>query len=166
MVRRKTVAPPRGRRRSSELRTAAGRATAASPRTPGTPAPPSSPHTPGGAKVGGTGAVDDARQPTQRSRKHRYRPGTVALREIRMLQKSVNLLIPTMPFVRVVREIAGYISKEPLRFTAEALLAIQEAAEAELVHLFEDAQLCAIHAKRITLMAKDWQLARRLGGNR
>ncbi|CAN6444225.1 unnamed protein product [Victoria cruziana] len=163
MVRRKTVAPPRSSRRLRELRTPGGRATVASTRTSGTPAPTSSPDTPGRQRVGGDGAGGgQSRQP----RKHRYRPGTVALREIRRLQKTVNLLIPTLPFVRVVREIAGYISKDPLRFTAEALLALQEAAEVELVNLFADAQLCAIHAKRVTLMIKDWQLARRLGGNR
>ncbi|KAF6152762.1 hypothetical protein GIB67_004591 [Kingdonia uniflora] len=95
---------------------------------------------------------------------HRYRPGTVALREIRRYQKSCELLIPAAPFVRVVREITYNFSNEVTRWTAEALTAIQEAAEDFLVHIFEDANLCAIHAKRVTIMQKDWQLARRLSG--
>ncbi|MQL90834.1 hypothetical protein Taro_023437 [Colocasia esculenta] len=99
-------------------------------------------------------------------RPHRFKPGTVALREIRKYQKTWSLLIPAAPFIRVVREITGYYSHEVSRWTPEALVAIQEAAEAFLVHLFEDANLCAIHAKRVTLMQKDWQLARRIGGGR
>mmetsp|Transcript_9282 Transcript_9282/g.32769 ORF Transcript_9282/g.32769 Transcript_9282/m.32769 type:complete len:121 (-) Transcript_9282:853-1215(-) len=97
-------------------------------------------------------------------KKHRFRPGTVALREIRKYQKSTELLIRKMPFARLVREIANNISPEPLRWTAEALLALQEAAEDVLVHLFEDCNLCAIHAKRVTIMPKDLQLARRIRG--
>lgn len=100
----------------------------------------------------------------QKQRKpHRFRPGTVALKEIRKLQKSWNLLIPAAPFIRTVKEISNHCSLEVNRWSAEALIAIQEAAEDFLVHLFEDAMLCAIHAKRVTLMKKDWELARRLG---
>ncbi|KAF5192192.1 histone H3 [Thalictrum thalictroides] len=102
-------------------------------------------------------------RPTQR-KPHRWRPGTVALREIRHYQKSSALLIPTAPFVRLVREITNQFSNEVNRWTAEALLAIQEAAEAHLINLFEDSMLCAIHANRVTLMQKDWQLARRIAG--
>ncbi|XP_028794765.1 histone H3-like centromeric protein HTR12 isoform X2 [Neltuma alba] len=102
---------------------------------------------------------------SQRPRKkHRYRPGTVALREIRHYQRSVNLLIPALPFIRCVKEITFQLSTQISRWTPEALLALQEAAEAYLVHLFEDGMLCAIHAKRVTLMKKDFELARRLGG--
>jgi histone H3 len=96
---------------------------------------------------------------------HRYRPGTVALREIRRYQKSTELLIRKLPFQRLVREIAQEF-KTDLRFQATAVLAIQEAAEAYLVGLMEDTNLCAIHAKRVTVFPKDIQLARRVRGER
>uniref|UniRef100_A0A1I7Z6S2 Histone domain-containing protein n=1 Tax=Steinernema glaseri TaxID=37863 RepID=A0A1I7Z6S2_9BILA len=95
---------------------------------------------------------------------HRYRPGTVALREIRKYQKSTELLIRKLPFQRVVREIAQDF-KTDLRFQSSAVLALQEAAEAYLVGIFEDTNLCAIHAKRVTIMPRDVQLARRIRGN-
>ncbi|KAB7498118.1 histone H3, partial [Armadillidium nasatum] len=78
---------------------------------------------------------------------HRYRPGTVALREIRRYQKSTELLIRKLPFQRLVREIAQDF-KTDLRFQSSAVMALQEASEAYLVGLFEDTNLCAIHAKR------------------
>ncbi|TNV75392.1 hypothetical protein FGO68_gene14726 [Halteria grandinella] len=96
---------------------------------------------------------------------HRYRPGTVALREIRKYQKSTDLLIRKLPFQRLVREIASEYKNE-LRFQASAVLAMQEAAEAYLIGLFEDTNLCAIHGKRVTIMPKDMQLARRIRGER
>ena len=96
---------------------------------------------------------------------HRYRPGTVALREIRRYQKSTDLLIRKLPFQRLVREIAQDF-KTDVRFQGSALLVLQEAAEAYLVGLFEDTNLCAIHAKRVTIMPKDIQLARRIRGER
>ena len=96
---------------------------------------------------------------------HRYRPGTVALREIRKYQKSTDLLIRKLPFQRLVREIAQDF-KTDLRFQSSAVLALQEAAEAYLVGLFEDTNLAAIHAKRVTIMPKDIQLARRIRGER
>jgi len=94
----------------------------------------------------------------------RYRPGTVALREIRRYQKSTELLIRKVPFQRLVREVAQDF-KTDLRFQSSAVLALQEAAEAFLVGLFEDANLCAIHARRVTLMPRDLNLARRIRGN-
>lgn len=96
---------------------------------------------------------------------HRYRPGTVALREIRRYQKSTELLIRKLPFQRLVREIAQQY-KTDLRFQGSAILALQHSAEAYLVALFEDTNLCAIHAKRVTIMPKDIQLARRIRGER
>jgi len=96
---------------------------------------------------------------------HRFRPGTVALREIRKYQKSTDLLIRKIPFQRLVREIAQDF-KTDLRFQSSAVLALQEASEAYLVGLFEDTNLCAIHAKRVTIMPKDMQLARRVRGER
>ena len=96
---------------------------------------------------------------------HRWRPGTAALREIRRYQKSTNLLLRKLPFQRLVREIAQDF-KADLRMTSHALMAIQEASEAYLVSLFEDTNLCAIHAKRVTIFPKDIQLARRIRGER
>lgn len=96
---------------------------------------------------------------------HRYRPGTVALREIRRYQKSTELLIRKLPFQRLVREIAQDF-KTDLRFQSSAVMALQEACESYLVSLFEDTNLCAIHAKRVTIMPKDIQLARRIRGER
>ncbi|CAI2378456.1 unnamed protein product [Moneuplotes crassus] len=96
---------------------------------------------------------------------HRFRPGTVALREIRKFQKSTDLLIRKLPFQRLVREIATEY-KSDLRFQSQAVLALQEATEAYMVSLFEDTNLCAIHAKRVTIMPKDIHLARRIRGER
>jgi len=96
---------------------------------------------------------------------HRYRPGTVALREIRKYQKSTELLIRKLPFQRLVREVAQEY-KSDLRFQSSAVLALQEATESYLVALFEDTNLCAIHAKRVTIMPKDMQLARRIRGEK
>lgn len=96
---------------------------------------------------------------------HRFRPGTVALREIRNYQKTTDLLIRKLPFQRLVREIAQDF-KTDLRFQSAAVAALQESAEAYLVGLFEDTNLCAIHAKRVTIMPKDVHLARRIRGER
>ncbi|KAK0541444.1 histone H3.1 [Tilletia horrida] len=103
---------------------------------------------------------------------HRYKPGTVALREIRRYQKSTELLIRKMPFQRLVRDILGmnfgYTAPEVphYRIQSSALAALQEATEAYLVSLFEDTNLAAIHAKRVTIQPKDMILARRLRGER
>jgi histone H3 len=93
----------------------------------------------------------------------RYRPGTVALREIRQYQKSTDLLIRKLPFQRLVREISQD-RRADLKFQTDALLCLHEAAEAFLVGLLRDANLCAIHAKRVTVMPKDMQLARKIRG--
>ncbi|XP_059810819.1 uncharacterized protein LOC132383641 [Hypanus sabinus] len=100
-----------------------------------------------------------------RNKPHRYRPGTVALREIRRYQKSTELLIRKLPFQRLFREIAQDF-KTDLRFQSSAVMSLQEASEAYLVGLFEDTNLCAIHAKRVTIMPKEIQLARRIRGER
>ena len=100
-------------------------------------------------------------------RKPRYRPGTVALREIRRYQKSTELLIRKLPFQRLVREtIVDVTGRDDYRLGHGAAEALQEASEAYLVGLFEDANLCAIHAKRVTIMPKDIQLARKIRGER
>eukprot|EP00694_Reclinomonas_americana_P002456 EC787965.1.p2 GENE.EC787965.1~~EC787965.1.p2 ORF type:complete len:138 (+),score=48.58 EC787965.1:48-461(+) len=96
---------------------------------------------------------------------HRFRPGTVALREIRKFQKSTELLMRKLPFQRLVREIAQDF-KSDLRFQSTAVMDLKEAAEAHLVGLFEDTNLCYIHAHRVTIMPKDMQLARRIRGER
>lgn len=96
---------------------------------------------------------------------HRFRAGTVALREIRRYQKSTELLIRKLPFQRLIREIAQEF-KDDLKFASSAIAALQEAAEAYLVGLFEDINLCAIHTKRVTIMTRDVQLARRIRGER
>ncbi|KAL1865290.1 hypothetical protein VTK73DRAFT_5403 [Phialemonium thermophilum] len=104
--------------------------------------------------------------PVPQGKKRRYRPGTVALREIRRYQSSTELLLLKLPFARLVREIALSVRPrdEGMRWQSQAIQALQEAAEAFLVHLFEDTNLCAIHAKRVTIMQKDLQLARRIRG--
>lgn len=97
------------------------------------------------------------------SRKRRFRPGTVALREIRKYQRSTDLLLKKLPFQRLVREVAQQInSQEELRWEKKALGALQEGAEMYLVQLFQDANMCALHAKRQTIAPKDIQLARSL----
>ncbi|OLY84303.1 histone H3-like centromeric protein cnp1 [Smittium mucronatum] len=151
---------------------------------------PSSSHSRGGGMVARRGGLKttpsrSARKRTSmpprapssvpdKQRRH-YRPGQLALREIRHYQKSTNLLIQKAPFSRVVRQVVDEFvqfdfssplsnSTTGMRWQKSALMCLQEAAEAFLVHLFEDSNLCAIHAKRVTLMQKDMQLARRIRG--
>ncbi len=101
------------------------------------------------------------------NKKPRYRPASVAAREIRKYRASTDLLIKKLPFQRLVREITVdlFPSKE-YRFQTAALAALQEAAEAYLVSLFEDTNLCAMHAKRVTIMPNDMLLARRIRGEK
>ena len=95
----------------------------------------------------------------------RWHPGTVALREIRKFQKGTALLVQKAPFQRLVREISTQ-HKQDLRFQSSAILAIQEATEAFVVSVLADTNLCAIHAHRVTIQAKDLHLALRLRGDR
>ncbi len=102
---------------------------------------------------------------------HRYHPGTVALHKICRYQKSTDLLIRKVPFQRLAREVLQDLNKPGSyprysadRFQATSLLAIQESVEAFSVGLFEDVNLCAIHARRVTIMPKDMQLALRIRG--
>ena len=85
------------------------------------------------------------------------------MREIRRYQKTTDLLIRKLPFQRLVREVTQDY-KADMRFQSTALVALQEASEAYLVGLLEDANLCTIHAKRVTIMPKDMHLARRIHG--
>ncbi|KAJ5783796.1 uncharacterized protein N7518_009473 [Penicillium psychrosexuale] len=122
----------------------------------------------GKSKVSKSPANVQPGDPTPTGRRRRYKPGTVALKEIRRYQRSYDLLIAKLPFARLVREVAldllpAEVGAE-LRWQSHAIQALQEAAEAFLVHLFEDTNLCALHAKRVTIMQKDIQLARRIRG--
>ncbi|KAI1289780.1 histone H3.3 type a [Halotydeus destructor] len=120
----------------------------------------------------GLGKGKGKKMPTARKsgavkkKKYRYRPGTLALWEIRRLQKSTELLIPRAPFQRLVREICQSSSTlTEIRWQTAALGALHEACEAYLVGLFEDTNLCAIHARRVTIMPRDIHLATRIRGD-
>ena len=123
------------------------------------------------ARLGGGSALftEAGRKPAPATggvkKHHRYRPGTVALREIRRYQKSTELLLRKAPFERLVRELGQDFMCDK-RYQSSAIMALQEACEAYLVGLFDDANLCAIHAKRTTVFPKDIQLARRIRGER
>ena len=110
-----------------------------------------------------TNAARKSNPGTNNKNKRRFRPGTVALREIRKYQKTTDLLLRKQPFQRLVKEIAVAF-KADLRFQSHAIMAIQEACEAYLISLFEDTNLCALHARRVTIMPKDIHLARRIRG--
>jgi histone H3 len=116
-------------------------------------------------KINPSRKVPSGKAPRKKSeiiKKRRARPGVGALKQIRALQKSTNLLIPKVSFQRLVREVVRDTSTKDFRFQSSALLALQEASEAYLVGLFEDVNLLAIHAKRVTIMPRDMYLARRL----
>merc|ERR1719316_1441478 len=87
----------------------------------------------------------------------RWKPGTKALREIKKFQKTTDLLLRKLPFQRLVREIAHEYNQH-LQFQSQALNALQEATEMYVVGLFEDTNLAAIHAKRVTIMPRDLTL--------
>ena len=107
--------------------------------------------------------IHEVRMQGRQVKPHRYRAGTVALQDIRHFQKTSALLIRKLPFQRLVREITQDF-KTDLWFQSAAILCLQEAAEAYLVRLFDDANLCAIHTRRVTILPKDIQLARRIRG--
>ena len=109
--------------------------------------------------------IHKARMQGRQVKPHRYRAGTVALQDICHFQKTSALLIWKLPFQRLVREITQDF-KTDLRFQSAAILCLQEAAEAYLVRLFDDANLCAIHTRQVTIMPKDILLARRIRGER
>ncbi|RWS03177.1 histone H3.3-like protein, partial [Dinothrombium tinctorium] len=93
------------------------------------------------------------------------RKATVALRDIRRFQRSTENLIPRLPFQRLIRSIAFDLKLKEFKFQTAALIALQEAAESYLVNLFENTNLCAIHANRITITPKDMVLALRIKEN-
>ena len=112
--------------------------------------------TPDGRKIG--------LPPTGKVRKpRRFRPGTVALRQIRKYQKSTELLIRKLPFQRLVREVVWELDKtRTLRLQSTAILALQEASESFLVNMFENVNHCALHAGRVTIQSKDIYLWNRM----
>ena len=109
--------------------------------------------------------IHKARMQGRLIKPHRYRAGTTALKDIRHFQGSTALLIRKLPFQRLVREIAQDF-KTDLRFQSAAILCLQEATEAYIVRLFDNANLCTIHARRVTIMPKDILLARQIRGER
>ena len=106
-------------------------------------------------QLGGKGGV---------KKPHHYRPGTIALCEIRCFQKTTELLIRKAPFQRIVCEIVQKCKKD-VHYQSTAVLALQEASEAYMVDMFEDTNLAALHAKRVTILPRDLALARRLRGD-
>ena len=119
------------------------------------------------AKKAGSKAAKPAAAVTaaKKSKSRRFRPGTVALREIRRYQKGVDTLIRKAPFQRLVRELAAQ-QKDGLRWQSAAVAATQEATESYVIGVLSDTNLCALHARRVTIMPRDVQLARRLRGER
>ena len=113
-----------------------------------------------------------AAKPAGVKKPHRYRPGTVALREIRRYQKSTELLLPKSSFQRLLREVTidtadqlkkmGLTTKDPPRMTVATVECLQTASEAIISKTLGDANLCAIHAKRVTVQKKDLELVLRL----
>ncbi len=126
------------------------------------------PRRPGGKKVTHTPGPKSATHHRAKTRKQpaprRFRPGTVALREIRHFQKTTMLLIRKAPFARLVREILlnSHPSGNQFRWQQASIECLQEAAEAYLIHFMSDAYLCSLHSKRVTLMPKDFFLIKRL----
>ena len=112
-----------------------------------------------------------ARRKDQRAagkkKQRRYKPGTMALREIRRMQLSTKNLIPRAPFQRLVREIIQKIEKfQNYRWKPQALEALQSSSETYLTSLFEDTAVCCAHAKRHIIKPRDMQLALRIRGER
>lgn len=104
----------------------------------------------------------------------RFRPGTVALRNIRKYQKTTNLLLPKLTFQRLVREIVTATSSgraleykgEKIRYEEDFFIALQTLCENYLIELFKDANLVAINSDRLTVSPKDINLVRRIKGER
>lgn len=101
----------------------------------------------------------------ERPKQKRFHPNRNKwMYEIRKYQKSTDLLIRKLPFARLIHEISHELTSYEFRWSVSAVEALQQASEAFLVGLIEDGLLCAIHAKRVTLMTKDLQLAQRIRG--
>lgn len=96
--------------------------------------------------------------------KKRFRPSMKWISEVRRYQKTTDLLIRKLPFTRLVRDITREVNTNNFRWTTHALEALQEATEAYAVELLSASLLCTLHAKRVTLMQRDIQLAQRIRG--
>jgi histone H3 len=108
-------------------------------------------------------ATDHQGRPKEKKAK-RFRPGDRWRKEVLKYQRSTDLLIRKLPFARLVKEVTNDIHPQSFHWTVNAMEALQQAAEAFLVQLMEDGNLCAIHGKRVTLMRRDIQLANRIRG--
>jgi histone H3/H4 len=108
----------------------------------------------GGVGGKGKGAFSATKKPIKKKDGKRFRPGMLALQEIKRMQQQTVAVIPKLPFQRLVKQITHGVNSE-VRFSSQGLIALQEAAESYLTGLFEDSHLIALHAKRVTLMAKD-----------
>lgn len=104
----------------------------------------------------------DTNKPGPKSR--RFRPGERWKQEVRKYQRNTDLLIRKLPFARLVKEITTEVNHHDFRWSANAMEALQQATEAYIVGLMEDGVLCSLHAKRVTLMVRDVQLAQRIRG--
>ncbi len=109
-----------------------------------------------------TGGVKRSTQDGE-THKRRARPGAKALREIKNYQRSTDSLLPRTAIRRMIKEITNRIMPDA-RYSSGAIAAVQECIESYMVGLFEDTNLCAIHARRVTIMTKDMKLARRIRG--
>ena len=97
------------------------------------------------------------------TQKRRTRPGAKALREIRKYQRSTDSIVPRAPLQRIIKEITGKYMPDA-RYSMGAIEAVHQCIEAYMVGLFEDTGLCAVHARRKTIMTRDMRLARRIRG--
>lgn len=97
--------------------------------------------------------------------KRKFKAGTIALREVKKYQKQLDCVLPRAPFMRLVKSITLEVN-DMMRYSSDAIQALQEASEHYLVGVFEDTNLCCIHANRSTIQKKDMQLARRIRGDR
>lgn len=113
-----------------------------------------------------SGPPEDAEEADKNFKSEEKRRSKGPLEEIKLYQQKTGLLIARLPFARVVREeTERYVAGKDFRWQADALEALQEATEAYITSLFSDAYLCSLHAKRVTLMVRDIQLARRIRGD-
>ena len=125
--------------------------------------------------MGGEGLTVELPKPRRKhsmggvKKPRRYRPGTVALREIRKYQTTTDTLIPKLSFQRLVKETVCNVCRlrglPPMRIQSTALLALQVACEDHLVDMFQKSQVAAIHGNRVTLQPKDMHIVQYFGGD-
>ena len=114
--------------------------------------------------MGGKAPQKEFLQAGKIKKTRKYQPGTVALHESWQFQKSTELLMWKLPFLWLVCKIALEVGKYDLCFQGSTIICLQEAAEAYIVGLMEDTNLCTIHVKRVTIMPRDIQLAHHIWG--